>query len=643
MNIIFTFTLTFSLIYYFRVVVDGSIETLISSSAGSFQGSVNSAGVRVWQSIRYAQAPVGNLRFSSPQSPTTTYSGVVDTTSSGPGCPQYCNLPAGNCPKSTSEDCLFLTVTSPAYSSSDSNGYPVFFWIHGGSYVSGSGNSALYNATNFALNNVVTVSINYRLGVLGFLASNSMSGNYGLEDQQLALAWTKTNIAAFGGNPSKITIGGESAGGMSVACHLVSPKSQGYFSNAIMESNPVGIPFQTRDSAASIAKTIMRYLSCSTDDISCMRYKSVNDILNAQSYAVAPSISKFFFTTLPFTPVVDEDNGILPYQPFDAILSGRINSGISLLSGFNKDEGQLFVYQTFAYSLSSYYYQIAVSTIFKNYANQILSMYPFDLIPNNEDGRTVLSVMCTDAIFYCPLRAMAKSTQNSNPTFLYKFQHVLSFNPWGSRYYCYNASCHGAELPFVFNIFRDDASRINFNPTSSERDLSSAMNDAWSNFMKYGNPNTGESGSLSFPRYSSSSDQVSILDVQGYATVVSSSRSSYCDMWDSIGYDSLWGVSSFGSKKKPAGGPKDSLTPTSIVLIAVLGVILPVIAGLCYIFRNRIKSFANGTPTTTSASASDPDYYRNLVDCDAEAKSPPGTVQAFAYPVVIIPDKKNSR
>jgi para-nitrobenzyl esterase len=164
-----------------------------------------------------------------------------------PGCEQICNLPPGNCPVyGISEDCLYLSVYSPTEPSPDPAGYPVYFWIHGGAFEQGLGDCALYNGTTYAQNNIVSVTINYRLGAFGFLASESMDGNYGLWDQQLALKWTIDNIAGFGGNPNKVTIGGQSAGAMSVGAHLTAKGSAGMFQQAVMESNPLALPFHTR-------------------------------------------------------------------------------------------------------------------------------------------------------------------------------------------------------------------------------------------------------------------------------------------------------------------------------------------------------------------------------------------------------------
>ena len=152
-------------------------------------------------------------------------------------CQQICNLPPGTCPEyGTSED---LTVFSPQEPPSDPAGYPVYVWVHGGSFEQGLGDCALYNGTDFATRGVVSVVINYRLGALGFMASESMAGNYGLLDQKIALEWTKNNIQGFNGNPEAVTLGGQSAGGMSVGAHLTAESATGLFHYAVMESNPL--------------------------------------------------------------------------------------------------------------------------------------------------------------------------------------------------------------------------------------------------------------------------------------------------------------------------------------------------------------------------------------------------------------------
>jgi carboxylesterase type B len=170
------------LLAFFNAILSKEINTkidslLVQTTEGPVQGYINEAGVRQWKGIPYAQPPVGDLRWEYPL-PSSKRSSVYSATFDAPGCPQLCNLPPGNCPEfGTSEDCLYLSVFSPSTPSLNPKGYPVYFWIHGGAFEQGLGNCALYNSSYFALQNVTSVVINYRLGALGFLASKSMKGN----------------------------------------------------------------------------------------------------------------------------------------------------------------------------------------------------------------------------------------------------------------------------------------------------------------------------------------------------------------------------------------------------------------------------------------------------------------------------------
>ena len=169
---------------------------------------------------------------------------------------------------------------------------------------------------------MVTVVVNYRLGALGFMASKSMQGNYGLMDQRLALQWVNDNIAAFGGDPKRITIGGQSAGGMSVGAHLIMPGSKGLFSQSVMESNCLGLPYHTRESATKNADAAFEYLNCDKDDVSCMRSKSAEEILDAQANSVKMDRKTLFINFLPFAPMV-ENGGSCQCSPCMPKLVGR--------------------------------------------------------------------------------------------------------------------------------------------------------------------------------------------------------------------------------------------------------------------------------------------------------------------------------
>ena len=458
------------------------------------------------------------------------------------GCPQLCNLPPGNCPAyGLSEDCLYLSVFAPTKPPTNPAGYPVFFWIHGGAFEQGLGNCALYNATYFAEKGIVTVVTNYRLGALGFTASESMDGNYGIKDQRLAMQWVQDNIAAFGGNPDLVTVGGQSAGAMSAGAHMVSEASAGLYDRIIMESNPLGLPFHTRESAKVNADQLFAYLNCASNDVPCMMAKSSDEILDAQAHGVELNLKNLLSNFLPFAPMVD---GIdIKLQPFEAMRKGAFKP-VPMLSGTVLDEGQLFVYELFTKPVRSTAYGGMLDVLFGvTKARQIEKKYPFEIYPGNTDGRNAFNVLATDLLFLCPLRNIsrgAESTMTASKTssFLYRFMHLLSFDAWGPNYqFCVGSVCHGSELPFVFNVFTDGAT-VSYTPTANEMLLTEDIMNAWANFVTSGNPNNGDFKlPVAYPAYSQvSGDNQIVVDEPG-SYQGSNIRSEYCDLWDRLGYE----------------------------------------------------------------------------------------------------------
>lgn len=522
------------------VGISSQSELLVKTTSGLVQGHYNEVNVREWKGIPYATPPVGELRWEQSIPPTAWGDNVYNADFMAPGCQQVCNLPPGNCPEyGISEDCLYLSVWAPTQPSSDPAGYPVYFWIHGGAFEQGLGDCALYNGTTFATNNVVSIAINYRLGALGFLASESMEGNYGLWDQQLALKWTIDNIAGFGGNPNKITIGGQSAGGMSVGAHLTAKGSVGMFQQAIMESNPLALPFHTRESATQNANDIFAYLGCAADDVACMRTKSPEEILEAQNKAVKLNLDNLFINFLPFSPMV-EPGGRIEEQPFTALAAGRMQS-MPILSGTVLDEGQLFVYELFTKPVNKAAYEGILAGVFgRSLYKQISALYPYDYVEGADDARATLNVLATDLLFYCPLRNATRGYQRvlgsqAVPTYTYRFDHIVSFDCWGPDYwFCVGYVCHGSELPFEFNVFNDGVS-IYYEPTAEEIDLTTDLTHLFSNFISSGNPNTGLPVDDLFPLYNEKVDGILILEEPNVG-VKYHQREQYCDFWDKVGY-----------------------------------------------------------------------------------------------------------
>lgn len=519
-------------------LVTGEANLQVSTTKGEVLGHME-GNVRVWKGIPYAQPPVGDLRWQYPKAPAP-FTAVYEANFEADGCAQKCVLPPGNCPAEDkiSEDCLYMTIMAPEEPSPDAAGYPVLFWIHGGAYTQGQGNSPLYNGTNFANNGVINVVINYRLGAMGFLAGEGMTGNYGLMDQRMALEYVRDNIAVFGGDPKQVTIAGQSAGAMSVGSHLISPYSKGLYSRAIMESNCLGMPYHTRASAKTNYDAMVDYLKCDDGKQACMKDKTWQEIVEAQGSAIKMDRKTLFINFLPFAPLVDpeDEDAFLKQQPLDALSQGNLNP-VPILSGSLYDEGVLFVDELFPDKMSKTKYHLTVDAIFGTHkAKTIKKKYPLE---HKEDGRDAFAKLATDLIFYCPLRNVTRGMQQTLgtttvPTWQYRFKHVLSFDCWGPTYsFCNGKVCHGSELPFVWNVF--SGTGFSYNPTADENKLAIDMNDAWSNFVSGGAPNDGRAVAETFELYNPESSPLVILDEPDYSNE-NDPRAEYCDMWDSMGY-----------------------------------------------------------------------------------------------------------
>src|SRR5215467_10036155 len=277
---------------------------------GPVRGLANGA-VDEFLGIPYAAPPVGALRWQAPQ-PAASWSGVRDATQFAPHCPQAAT-PFGRA--STSEDCLYLNVFTPIHKQAGSR-FPVVVWIHGGALVTGESDD--YDPTALAAGGVTVVTINYRLGALGFLAhpaladSNGQSGDYGLMDQQAALRWVQRNVASFGGDPHNVTIFGESAGGLSTLSQVASPQARGLFERAIVESGSYNLTQASLASAETAGEAFAVRAGCASQTAACLRSLPVSTILanqNAGGYTpnlnseVLPVTLKTAFTAGTFNRV----------------------------------------------------------------------------------------------------------------------------------------------------------------------------------------------------------------------------------------------------------------------------------------------------------------------------------------------------
>src|SRR4051794_13109795 len=263
-----------------NAIASGSANPVVRIDGGLIRG-VGAAGAYSFKGLPYAAPPTGNLRWRAPQ-PAAAWSGVRDATQFGAGCPQEPERNPFLPPGTISEDCLNLNVYTPALR--DRSGRPVLVWIHGGGLVQDGGRN--YDGTKLAATGTVVVTINYRLGALGFLAHPALAsrpggaaGNYGLMDQQAALRWVHHNIAQFGGDPHNVTIAGQSAGGLSVLAQMVSPGARGLFQRAVVQSGTFALNQRPLAAAEAAGQTFATAVGCADQTAACLRSAPVSDLV----------------------------------------------------------------------------------------------------------------------------------------------------------------------------------------------------------------------------------------------------------------------------------------------------------------------------------------------------------------------------
>jgi para-nitrobenzyl esterase len=551
------------------------------TTTGTFTAvaSPTNGNVNVFFGIRYAAPPVGTLRWKPPIAPTPS-SGPIVAANPGNPCPQ-----PGGVSYFGDEDCLFLNVWAPANATPGSK-LPVFFWIHGGGLL--FGDSSTYDPSILVqTSNIIVVTVNYRLGALGWLVEAGLtasaasafekvgdSGNYGLMDQQFAMQWVQSNIAGFGGDPARVTIGGESAGGLSVTAHLASTTTAvGLFRAAIIESGaytfhevPTQSAYQT-----SFSQAFDSQVGCTQpSDASCLRARTVADIVAAQTPV---------FGSFGISPVTGTK--ILPISLPTALSNGHFIQ-VPILQGTNANEGAFFEPGMFPaasgvtasdiaaaggpanYDLAnangtcasggmnqicSYSQEVSVflrilglnqgssfnSTIAADYP---LASFPDRYLPANAPSSdAALSQIYTDLVFACNAYDSNIALSQFVNVFAYEFNDPNAPPYAGSDAVLQapndidgfsTGSEHTAELPFLFV-----ESGVNYALDANEQQLATELRAYWGNFIVSGNPNTGISSS-SWPAFSVSNQNVQSLvpAPQSPATVTSFGSKHFCSTWE---------------------------------------------------------------------------------------------------------------
>ncbi len=451
-------------------------KIVIAESQGKLAGVADAQGVRSFKGIPYAEPPVGDKRWTAPV-PAGPWKGVRDARHFGANCvqPPYPadSIYADHVPMQ-SEDCLYLNVWTPAHA----RAAPVIVWIFGGGLVRGRASEPIYDGTHFAQHGVVFVSINYRLGSLGWLAlpalsaesSHHVSGNYGLLDQIEALKWVKQNIAAFGGDPANVTIMGESSGGLNVADLMVSPPARGLFQKAIAESLGIqSVPeLKQRNhglhSAEENGLAFERALGA--PDLKALRAIDAKTLTEHAGFRGGPNV----------------DGWVLPDQ-IVSIFDRRQEAPTPVLMGFNRNElyPGLMAFLPHHLPDSSAVYDAEIRKRYGDLAPEFLRLYPSSDIR----GSTMAAVR--DAVFgWSAMRIVRDQALAGVPSYLYFFDH--SYPAAQARGF---RAFHGSELPYVFGHVGKGAVLPPNWPLPDgpqETALSDAMISYWTSFARTGSP-----------------------------------------------------------------------------------------------------------------------------------------------------------
>ncbi|MFN3580337.1 MAG: carboxylesterase/lipase family protein [Pseudomonas sp.] len=500
-----------------------------STSQGDFRG-IALNGMRTFRGIRYGAAPVGDLRFAAPQPAPAHEERIQLSSAFGSACPQ-----AGGAfgPASNNEDCLFLNVYAPA----EPGDYPVMVWIHGGAFVAGDGGSS-YEPQRLVEEGVVVVTLNYRLGMLGFLPHEALgSSNFGLQDQQLALKWVQENISAFDGDPDNVTIFGESAGGHSVLSQVASPGADDLFHKAIVQSgsyNGDQIPLADVDVVVAtipggqtlFGNPFVNATGCSSDSdealVSCLRNLSVSAILAAQPGNIIPVTG----------------TATLPLSINAALTAGEFNE-VPIMMGSNRDEGALFTllalgegatlttlegYNTAVAALLSENPRLDSAEIAAYYAAKQNPLNPAPYI-------TAYTEIGTDWRFNCPNNSQWSVLEDQVDTWSYWFTDRNAPNFLGTPTPFPLGAAHAFEIQYVLNSFETLEGR---GAGADQLSLADHMTKYWTNFAKFSDPNStdGAAESVNWPRYTEGGSIIRLDAPTPSAVPVSDFRTTHeCSFW----------------------------------------------------------------------------------------------------------------
>lgn len=458
--------------------------TVVSTEYGKIQGSI-SDGIVSFKGVPFAKPPVGELRFAPPEKPEA-WEDVL-------ACKEFKQVPSQTRGDGVfgEEDCLYLNVWTPEriLAENKEEKLPVLVFIHGGAFAVGAAADPMYDGTAFAKDDVICVTVEYRLNMPGFLTSELLEkeygylGNLGLLDQIESLKWVKNNIENFGGDSNNITISGESAGSMSVSALMASPLAEGLFQKAIMESGsvftqPIVDPKGGGELENSITRSKALMEALGAADLDSLRKLDINEMVEKSAFSMDMTKQN----PLCLMPVLD--GRILPEDPYDRIKTGNFNA-VPVLMGYNTDEGTTFIPE----DTSEQAYIDFVRDIFGEQSDEVLARFPVDDGHSATDRARALVKMSFQ--LGCQIYGDALSELGKD-VYVYNFDyHIPEYDAAGM------GAKHGLELPFVFDTFPQDTVL----PKDGEAVIEQIHN-YWVSFIKTGNPNGKDNQSPEWPKYS---------------------------------------------------------------------------------------------------------------------------------------------
>jgi para-nitrobenzyl esterase len=477
----------------------------VTTVQGTVEGTTE-PGYERFLGIPYAQAPVGRLRFRAPEAPLA-YRGTFVADTFGPHAPQPFSTMehflGEGAPIVTSEaECLRLNVWTP--SSNDAQ-RPVMVWIHGGAFVSGSSTTPWYDGERFAVDHdVVVVSLNYRLGVLGFTYLGDAigpelggSGSLGVQDAVAALRWVRENIAHFGGDPNNVTIFGESAGAMSVGTLLAMPEARGLFHKAILQSGAANSVKNT-DTATRHAKELFSLLGLDDVTLDALQKLPIEALIEAHQALTTAHAREGLISA----PVVD--GTVLDRPPLEAVEEGAA-SDVPLLIGTNRDEWRLFgLFDPVFMATDEKGLASALDALLADHAEVAIATYRQRL--GDVSPAVLLASVMSDSIFRVPAIRLAEAQHRAGGSawmYLFTWEVPEAKNGLGS--------CHALELPFVFNTLDKPAAEL-FVGHDAPPELARDLNATWAAFARFGDPGRGAFGE--WPAYDPIDRTTMVINVE---------------------------------------------------------------------------------------------------------------------------------